>query len=129
MLKRVTTRIWCSPENAAFRECYADILTAIQIPEHLADELYSQDVIDDEIKARIHLDPQTRMKKGRILLDAVEQAIRADPACFHVFTEALHQEGTSGVQTVCLKLKGSIQKQYVFCSVCIIYRFICCTLR
>lgn len=109
MLRRVTTRIWCSPEYAAFRECYADILTAIQSPEHLANELFAKNVIDNEVKDQVHLDPQTRMKKGHILLDAVEQAIRADPTCFHVFTEALHQEGTSGVQTVCLKLKEAYE--------------------
>ena len=94
-----------SRECAAFKKCYSNILTAIQSPEHLADELYSQKVIDGEVKARVHLDRQIIMEKGRILLDAVEQAIKADPACFHVFCEALHQEGTSGVQTVCLKLK------------------------
>ena len=84
MLKRVTTRIRCSPEYAAFQECYPDILTAIQSPEHLANVLFAKNVIDNEVKAQVHLDPQTIMKKGSILLDAVEQAIRADPDSFHV---------------------------------------------
>ena len=107
MLRRVNTRILCSPEYAAFRECYPDILTAIQSPENLADRLYSQNVIDNEVKEQVHLDPQIIMKKGRILLNAVEKAIRADPACFTVFIKALDQEGTSGARTVCLKLKGA----------------------
>ena len=109
MLRRVTTRIWSSPEYAAFRECYPDILTAIQSPENLANILFSNKIIDNEVKDQVHLDPQTRMKKGCILLDAVEQAIRADPACFTVFIDALHQEGTSGARTVCLKLKEAYE--------------------
>ena len=127
MLKRVTTRIRCSPEYAAFQECYPDILTAIQSPEHLANVLFAKNVIDNEVKAQVHLDPQTIMKKGRILLDAVEQAIRADPESFHVFTKALYQENTSGVQTVCLKLKRAFD--CMFSVQYIIYHFICSMLR
>ena len=46
MLKRVTTRIWCSPDYAAFKESYADVLTAIQSPEHLANILFAKNVIN-----------------------------------------------------------------------------------
>lgn len=102
---RINARIWWSPEYAAFRECYADILTAIQSPEQLANRLYSQKVIHTDVHDEVHLDPQTKRKKSRILLLAVEQAIRTHPTNFQVLVDALHQEATSGMQTVCCRLE------------------------
>ena len=101
-----------SSEYTAFMECYADVLLAIQSPDHLANILFSQHVIDSIIRNKVHLNTKTPEEKGETLLDAVEQAIRADPHSFHVFTRALRQENTSGVQKVCLKLEKAYDRMF-----------------
>jgi len=58
----------------------------------LAGFLYTNGIIDEDVRDRAQLTDNTVLKRNQILLNAVEQAIKTEPQNFHKFLDILADE-------------------------------------
>ena len=78
-----------------FRKHYSDLQWAIQSPGVSAGILYAKGIIDEDIRDQAQLLCNTTVKSNQILLNAIEQAIKTHPQCFHQFLGILADEPTT----------------------------------
>ena len=73
---------------SAFKKHCGDLMIAITEPLPLAYQLYSRDVISEEVKDKMLL-PITKGEKNMALLDAIEARIRTKPSDFWTLVTVL----------------------------------------
>ena len=78
-----------------FKKHYNDLQSGIQSPSELASELYSRNIIAQDVRNRGQMTTYTIRERNAILLNAVEQAISSDPKCFRQFMKILDDEPTT----------------------------------
>ena len=83
-----------SPESKVFRRHYAELVSAIQDPESLADGFFSRNVIGMGLLQEVQLEGLTKVKKSRKLLLVVQDQLVVNPCKFTVVVEALQGYGT-----------------------------------
>ena len=82
-----------SPEYQAFRSCFALLCKGISDPGWLASELYSIDMISQDIRKEAELQTLSVSVRTHKLLSAVENQIITNPAIkFRDFLDILHNE-------------------------------------
>ena len=79
------------------RKHYADLTLAIQDPNRLAAQLYSDDVIARGVLDSTLASSSTRSDKSMCLLQVVSDRITADPKVYHDFIAILRKD--SSLQT------------------------------
>ena len=99
-----------SPESRVFREHYAQLVSAIQDPEALADGLFSRNIIGRGLLQEVQVDGLTKAKKTRKLLLVVQDQLVVNPCKFGEVVEAL--QGDSTLEFVVKKLQAAYCKQY-----------------
>ena len=78
-----------------FKKHYNDLQSGIQSPSELASNLYSGDIITQDVRDRGQMTTSTTLERNAILLNAVEQAISSNPQCFQQFMKILDDEPTT----------------------------------
>lgn len=78
-----------------FREHYSDLQYVIQSPDVLAGVLYTRGIVHEDVRDRAQSPFINCVKKSQILLNAVEQAIKAQPENFFLFLDILKEEPTT----------------------------------
>ena len=82
-----------SPEYQTFRSCFALLCKGISDPGWLASELYSIDMISQDIRKEAELQTLSVSVRTHKLLSAVENQIITNPAIkFRDFLDILHNE-------------------------------------
>ena len=106
--------------SEAFRKHSADLIRAIQDPEVLAWELYSDQVISDSVVDDVSVAALSPVQKKTRLLAAVRDQITVDPAKISRFIQALRKQPT--MEKVARKLKETYRKLEI-CS--FLYMYVC----
>ena len=86
-----------NPAYEAFRKHFADLLTAIQDPEVLASELYTENIISTAVRNAAAYVMHGRDARTSNLLIAVESQIKVDPGMFDVFLSVLAKRPSMSV--------------------------------
>lgn len=86
----------CSPEAQAFRKAFSTLAVAIHEPESLAAELYSKNVISQDVLRGVVYNTQTSFRTRTLsLLLAVEDNIKINPSAMGVFLSTLKGKPTT----------------------------------
>ena len=88
-----------------FKKHYNYLQSGIQSPSELASQLYSGDIITQDVRDRGQMTTSTTLERNSILLNAVEQAISSNPQCFRQFMKILDDEPTT--KPLCTLLKDT----------------------
>ena len=97
-----------SLEAKVFRQHYAQLVSAIQDPESMADGLFSRNVIGRGLLQEVQLDSLTKAKKSRKLLLAVQDQLVVNPSRFTEVVEVL--QGDSTMKFAVDKLQDAYRK-------------------
>ena len=92
-------------EQQAFRDAYAELLEAIQVPVYLAANLYSARIIPRGVRIEMTTPGVSRLEKNEKLLTAVESQIKATPKKFETFLSVL--SGDSSMEPLVEKLENA----------------------
>ena len=107
-----------------FTEChdlvkkyYSDLVGTIQDPAGLAGSLYSRGIICDSVRDKVQerVDLTTK-EKARVLINAVEAQVTADPSKFQVFMEVLKEEPS--LSTIVKRMSVSCKCDVCLCFMC-----------
>lgn len=107
-------------ELKVFQNNYAHLRDTIQVPEDVANRLYTREKIDSHLRDKVQLQTLTTSEKCEQLLKAVEHEISADPTVFYEFTEVLSEEPTTekmAYQLVC-EARSWVAS---YCIVCVLH--------
>ena len=83
-----------SAEYCAFRKCFSVLVDGITDPGRLAVQLYSEELIERDIRIEAQKDAIAERVKTEMLLSAVEAQIVASPAKFREFLDVLQNEAS-----------------------------------
>ena len=82
-----------TPEARAFQEHYSTLVSAIQDPDTLADELFSRRILSREVLVGLQtLGLSNLMKNRKILQCVLDRIVFVDSSSFWVFTDVLKCE-------------------------------------
>ena len=103
-----SSRGTCEPPCETFRKHSADLLTAIQDPEVLAWELYSESVVTSTVVEFTNNMTHERGARTSNLLMAVGSQIAVDPGTFDVFLSVLAKR--PAMSDLCGRMKEAYGK-------------------
>ena len=82
-----------TPEARAFQEHYSTLVSAIQDPDTLADELFSKRILSREVLVGLQTPGLSNLMKNRKILQCVlDRIVFVDSSSFWVFTDVLKCE-------------------------------------
>ena len=82
-----------TPEARAFQEHYSTLVSAIQDPDTLADELFSRRILSREVLMGLQTPGLSNLMKNRKILQCVlDRIVFVDSSSFWVFTDVLKCE-------------------------------------
>ena len=82
-------------ESIVFRKHYSKLQNGLQSPSLIAGELYSKNIIDQNVRDAGQMITSTVLAAITVLLNAVERAISKNPQCFHQFMDILDEDPTT----------------------------------
>jgi len=93
------------PAHKAFRENYSDLVRAIgSSPSEICDSLYSKKLISKEIRNNVQRPNLNNDDKARILVNAMQDRLKANPSLFSDFIEVL-KSGDLATKEIIAKLE------------------------
>ena len=84
-----------TPEAKAFREHYATLAKAIQDPDTLANELFSKEILSQEVLEELQTCSLSTSRKNGKILQCVYKHLCTYPSKLQVLTDVLGQEAYS----------------------------------
>ncbi len=98
-----------SPEAQALRQQFDRLVESIQAPAEVADGAFSRGLIPQAVHEEA-TDPASgpRMRRNRILLQAVLSHVQEEPSSFEVFVEILRKE--RAYENLAKKLESSLRE-------------------
>ncbi len=96
-----------NPEQHAFRQHSADLIHAIDSPDHLAWQLFSDGLISSGVKSQVLVPMLSNVQKNGILLSTIEGKIKAEPSIFLRFVESLQGSDDSTLRLMGSKMKAT----------------------
>ena len=82
-------------ESKVFIKHYSELQNGLQSPSLIAGELYSMNIIDQNVRDAVQMTTSPVHERNAILLNAIERAISSDPQCFHQFMDILDDDPTT----------------------------------
>ena len=90
--------------KGVFRKHFAELMLLISDPKHLAAQLYSDSLISPATLNKIVTLPSSQQDKNLLLLEDLDQKIRADPEILYTFIHVI--QGDTSLENVARQISG-----------------------